>query len=139
LSQGGIEGSSRELCAIAANKLDTKKLEGRLIEDIDAEERFRAGEFRAHLKEASPCNRHCLRYLLTSENEAEFHVSTHDRSDKRVLDEPTTMEQRAAPHKVESSAWEDACSICCASYEENTALLTCLRVLPARGAQEVDP
>jgi hypothetical protein len=130
----------RDLCAIASNKLDTKKLEGRLIDEINAEERFRAGAFRAHLKEASPCDRHCLRYLLTSENEPEFHVDcTHGRSDERVLDEPPTMEESAGPGEVESSAWEDECCFCYASYEENTALLTCLRVLPARGAQEVHP
>jgi hypothetical protein len=118
-----------DLCAIMPG--DTTKLSRRLIDDIDAEERFRAGEYRTHLKEESSCDRHCLRNLLSAENEPEFRVNcTHGRSDGRVLDEPKTMEQRAKPRKVQSSAWQDECSICYASYEDNASRLLCCENCP---------
>ena len=105
---------------------DTKKLEARLRGDIDSEERFRTGEFRSHLKEESPCSHHCLRHLLSSQNESEFCADcVHGREDEAVLRGPPSMEESVAPRKTRASDWEDECYICFASADDSTARLVC--------------
>ncbi|KAH8077344.1 hypothetical protein JL720_10068 [Aureococcus anophagefferens] len=95
----------------------------RLYNQIDAEERFRSGEFRSHLKEESHVAQHCLCYLLSSENEPCFREPcVHGRKDGSTLSPPKTMEEIVAPRRLTRRDHEDECMVC---YGDEGSLLCC--------------
>ncbi|KAH8060249.1 hypothetical protein JL721_9136 [Aureococcus anophagefferens] len=100
----------------------------RLYNQIDAEERFRSGEFRSHLKEESHVAQHCLCYLLSSENEPCFREPcVHGRKDGSTLSPPKTMEEIVAPRRLTRRDHEDECMVC---YGDEGSLLCCAYCAP---------
>ncbi|KAK7240861.1 diazepam binding inhibitor, acyl-CoA binding protein [Aureococcus anophagefferens] len=98
-------------------------IQERLYNQIDAEERFRSGEFRSHLKEESHVAQHCLCYLLSSENEPCFREPcVHGRKDGSTLSPPKTMEEIVAPRRLTRRDHEDECMVC---YGDEGSLLCC--------------
>ena len=85
-----------------------------LLDRIDAEERFRRGEFQSHLKSDSPVGRHCQRYLLSTHVDCRFSSPcTHEKGGHEEM--PPTMEekiQRSHQRRPVPSDWNDACEVC---------------------------
>ena len=83
-----------------------------LLARIDEEERYRAGEFRSHIKEEDSTPQHCLNLMCAPFNNRDFKCEcTHGRHDGRAVERPTTMAQRS-PRALRNDDWFESCYIC---------------------------
>ena len=98
-----------------------------LIDQIDAEERYRSGEFIFHLKEEDPCPRHCLRLLCSPFNEPDFRCDCHHpRADRAARHAPLTVDQQHPSRAADSANdWDGHCCVCFADAEDDSNRLVC--------------
>lgn len=105
--------------------------EKKLIARVDEEERFYAGQFQAHLSEASSTAEHCRRHLLSPISDERFICDcTHDRADGGDVPVMETQEARIrrTQHRAANSStdWEGHCLICSEQEEdEKTGRMYC--------------
>ena len=98
-----------------------KALIKRLFDEIDRTERYMRQERRWHLQEASACGKHCLRCLLSPENDDDFcHQCTHGRDDKANV-EPLKPLAESLGRTLKPSDHNGECMVCA----EGTGTLKC--------------
>ena len=104
----------------------------KLIAMIDEEERFRAGEYKKHLHDESPCRDHCMGHLLSAFKNASFRGDCdHGRADGKEIAAGISMRQRGAPRQPKSSDWGETCAVCSTTIEEDRSGLLCCENCPS--------
>ena len=99
---------------------------------IDEEERFRAGGYKKHFNDESPCRGHCMGHLLSSSKLHRFaKIVTKGRADGKGIAAGISMRLRVAPRQPKSSDWGETSAVCSTTNEQDRPGLLCCENFPS--------